>query len=352
MPPLRKRLTWPIRRLLDPRFSDISERIWSARQALTTEAENTRFVVTHEVKESVSDLVGGYAVSNVETFSLVGEELRRLEGRVEQLREQYHEHMKETRTLAAAAADQTADLRLAAYEEGTLASLDPRIAGIINFSNSDRSYASQAGLWFNPPVGLRHRQGGVEVANVNERIVEAPFAFRALAGLADDARVLDVGASESTIALSLASLGYAVTAVDPRPYPIPHPNLTSVAAAIAEWDPPQARFDAVLCVSTVEHIGLGYYGDPAADGRGDLEALAAIRRLIADDGRLILTVPYGTAGVDGFQRTYDAVGLAELLDGWDVRERRIVEETAPRTWTEVEETSGHAVAMIVAVPAA
>ena len=46
-----------------------------------------------------------------------------------------------------------------------------------------------------------------------------------------------MGASESTVALSLASLGYEVTAIDPRPYPFDHPRLRVVVGNVEDWDP-------------------------------------------------------------------------------------------------------------------
>ena len=72
------------------------------------------------------------------------------------------------------------------------------------------------------------------VSTVHERIVEVPYAFRALSGLAPGSRVLDVGSAESTVALSLAALGYRVTALDLRPYPFEHPLLEVVAAPLEE----------------------------------------------------------------------------------------------------------------------
>ncbi len=59
-----KGLTWPIRRLLDPRFHDLSERIWNTRLALEEEAQRTR----SSVSENVDAVVGGYAATSVESL--------------------------------------------------------------------------------------------------------------------------------------------------------------------------------------------------------------------------------------------------------------------------------------------
>ncbi|MDQ3722149.1 MAG: DUF268 domain-containing protein [Actinomycetota bacterium] len=205
---------------------------------------------------------------------------------------------------------------------GRLAQLDAPRAAYLNWASGPDGYASQAGLWFNPPVPVHHSPGGVEVLLVNERIVEQPFVFRALAGLRDGARVLDVGGSESTVGLSLATLGHHVTVVDPRPHLLAHPNLTHAACRLDELPEPAAgeRFDVAVVLSAVEHFGLDHYGLDVADERLDLAALARLRELVAYGGLLVLTVPFAeAASADNFQRVYDETGLGELLAGWEVR---------------------------------
>ncbi|HEV2775809.1 MAG TPA: class I SAM-dependent methyltransferase [Solirubrobacteraceae bacterium] len=203
---------------------------------------------------------------------------------------------------------------------GELAQLDAPRAAFLNWAAGPDGYASQAGHWFNPPVPVHHEAGTVEVLLVNERIVEQPFVFAALAGLPEGARILDVGGSESTVGLSLATLGHRVTVVDPRAHPLRHPNLEHAACRLDELPDPAQPFDAAVALSAVEHFGLEHYGLTAADERLDLAALARMRELVAPGGLLVLTVPFHEqAGVDDFQRVYDEAGLSELLRGWDVQ---------------------------------
>ena len=218
---------------------------------------------------------------------------------------------------------------------GTLERLDAPRAAYLNWATGPDGYASQAGVWFNPPVPVHHEAGRVEVLLVNERIVEQPFVFAALAGLPASSRILDVGGSESTVSLSLATLGHRVTIVDPRPTPLRHPNLTHAACRLDELpDPhPQSRFDAAVVLSAVEHFGLGHYGLDAVDERLDLAALARVRELIVPGGLLVLTVPFAErAQVDDFQRVYDEAGLSELLAGWNVSTSLRVGRVDRLTW--------------------
>jgi len=138
---------------------------------------------------------------------------------------------------------------------------------------------------------------------VSERIVEN--AVVASYVRPSDCRVLDFGGYEGTIALQLAAMGHRVTVWDQRPYPFKHPNINVLVADIfgRDWaneDP----FDVVYSISTVEHLGLGHYGDQVVDG-GDAKALTALWEMVRPGGRLIVTVPAGKPTVQRGYRVYD-----------------------------------------------
>jgi SAM-dependent methyltransferase len=147
-------------------------------------------------------------------------------------------------------------------------------------------------------------------------------------------------------------MGYRVTALDLRQYPFEHPNLTRVAQPLEEWDAEPGSFDVVMCVSTLEHVGLDWYGEQRGGKSADRAALARLRDLLRPDGRLVLTVPYGRAEIDSLQRRYDRAGLEQLLEGWTVVDRMVIEQVDERTWTPVEDSTAHAAAMLVLRPGA
>ncbi|MCR4336925.1 MAG: class I SAM-dependent methyltransferase [Candidatus Omnitrophica bacterium] len=157
---------------------------------------------------------------------------------------------------------------------------------------------------------------------INERIVEVPFALQALSGLSRDKKILDLGCGESILPLQLAVLGYQVTGLDCREYPYPHPNLCFVQGNILSLPFAPESFDAVLSISTLEHVGRGSYQDPVAEDGADSQAVKEIERVLVKNGLFILTIPYGQAKVTPHQRIYDEEKLQQLLKFFEIEEKR------------------------------
>lgn len=145
-------------------------------------------------------------------------------------------------------------------------------------------------------------QRGCQVV-VSEQVVEVPLVLRHLRP--EDMRVLDFGGFESLLPLSLAALGHQVTVLDQRPYPFTHPNLHAVCRDIfGELNGVQGGFDAVVSISTIEHLGLGGYGDERrADG--DRLGVERLWSLVRPGGRLLASVPAGAPAVHNGYRVYD-----------------------------------------------
>lgn len=146
---------------------------------------------------------------------------------------------------------------------------------------------------------------------VNERSVEVPWA-RQRVGAAR--RVLDVGCSTSDY---LADLAQTDSPQDRRVYgldpdtPRPIRNVGVVKGTVVAPPFPPNSFDLILCISTVEHIGLPVYGQHEFP-HGDILAMRHVRRLLAPGGRLLLTVPFGRAQVNPWFRVYDRRDLRRL----------------------------------------
>lgn len=156
---------------------------------------------------------------------------------------------------------------------------------------------------------------------INERIIEIPYALQALTQRPPDARILDLGCTESVFPLNAATLGYRVTGLDFRAYPYRHPNLTVLRGDILTLPFADESFDTVTCISTLEHIGLGSYQDPRGQD-ADQRALAEIHRVLQREGLFILTVPFGRKAITPHQRIYDLPTLEALLQNFTLHEMK------------------------------
>jgi SAM-dependent methyltransferase len=231
-----------------------------------------------------------------------------------------------------------------------VAALDGAAANLLNYANSHRGFAAQSELWLNPPIILAHREGAVELSHVNERIAEIPWAFRALGDVPPGARILDFGPRRTRSRCPWRPWATRSPRSTCASTPSSIPTSPGSPRPLEEWEAEPASFDVVMCVSTLEHVGLDWYGKQRGGESADREALARLRELLRPEGLLVLTVPYGRAEVDSLQRRYDRAGLDALLEGWTVEQRMVIEQKDDRTWVPVEDSTGHAAAMLVLRP--
>jgi SAM-dependent methyltransferase len=162
-----------------------------------------------------------------------------------------------------------------------------------------------------PPVGT----------GMDERAVELPLAFEFL-GSDPNEWVLDAGAS-----LNLRLVRTLLGATAPR---IVHLTQTSdreiplfdrdragyVFADIRRLPFQKHWFDRVLCVSTLEHVGMDNtrYGAPRErDPEAYLAALHELRRVLRPGGTLFLTVPVGVPRSFGWFRIFGPDELRRTL---------------------------------------
>lgn len=145
---------------------------------------------------------------------------------------------------------------------------------------------------------------------ISEQSIEYPLLFQNL--IPAPCTILDFGCVEGLLPIQLCTLGYKVTGLDFRPYPLSHPNFDFIQADILTWMPPEDRFDAVISISTIEHVGLGGYDDPAAEN-GDNIAVQKLFTACRPGGTVYLTVPAGQPCNQRNFRVYNNERIYELV---------------------------------------
>jgi SAM-dependent methyltransferase len=185
-------------------------------------------------------------------------------------------------------------------------------------------------------------QRGLTAPPGDERPIEIPWALGRARGAK---RVLDAGSAfaEPAYLAALLALGAdELVAVDLASVDIP--GLQAVVADLRDLPFDDGSFDLALCISTIEHVGFdnSVYGIDAVQGDdGIARALAELRRVLAPDGRLVVTVPTGARENHGWfvQLEPDDWRMRFASGGFETAD----EETyalGPEGWAAAEDVAG------------
>lgn len=120
-----------------------------------------------------------------------------------------------------------------------------------------------------------------------------------------------------------------ITGIDVRACDRPAADAV-IQGDVLTHDFPAECFDAIVFISSLEHIGLGAYGDPI-DADGDTHAVQRGTGWLRPGGLVYFDVPYGqTYEVTGKYRRYNDVAIASrLLPGWQERMRYVAHVDHP-----------------------
>jgi SAM-dependent methyltransferase len=105
-----------------------------------------------------------------------------------------------------------------------------------------------------------------------------------------------------------------------RPTELGLSNLRSLHADLMKLPFETGSVTSLSCMHTLEHVGIGRYGDPV-DVDGDLKAIAELKRVIAPGGDLLIVVPMGRGRIRyNADRVYDYKGFREYFSEFEVKE--------------------------------
>lgn len=153
---------------------------------------------------------------------------------------------------------------------------------------------------------------------INDRALEYGFTFREL-GFVKNQKILDVGYLESPLPFILHGLGAKVYGIDIRKCPISYTGINFKIGDIRKTNFKNKFFDRILAISTIEHLGIstryGSYSDKLADRKAILE----MKRILKDNGKIIITVPFGKRNINSVQKTYDYNQIKKLIRGLNMK---------------------------------
>lgn len=170
-------------------------------------------------------------------------------------------------------------------------------------------------------LSLIFKKTSLILGTLNQRSVEYSWLINQLKIIRNGAIVLDVGCTESLLSHELVARGYCVIGIDLRNYAWKNPKMAFYRRNIIDSGFPSSFFNAVVLVSTIEHIGLNSYGQLSLDDEGDIKAMHELHRILKDGGVIFLTTPYignNIYQVNKFERIYNEKRINRLIKGFRI----------------------------------
>lgn len=165
-------------------------------------------------------------------------------------------------------------------------------------------------------------------AGLSERIIEYPFAIHTLLSAQSVRKVLIVGCYGDLLTTLLPTLGFEAYGIDPKFVPVVYEGFNYTRADIRATEFPDQFFDAVVAISTIEHVGLAYN-----DLNGDSKALTEIKRITKDNGLVVVTTPItDKMKIDTLERFYDRSSLMKLLENLTIESMTIYRSNSDSCW--------------------
>jgi len=154
-------------------------------------------------------------------------------------------------------------------------------------------------------------------------IYHTAWAARKLAQISPE---FHVDISSSLYFSGIASAFMPIKFYDYRPAELFLSNFESKQADLLSLPFPDNSVKSISCMHTVEHVGLGRYGDKI-DPDGDLKAMAELKRVLAFSGNLLFVVPVGRPRVEfNAHRIYSYNQIISNFKGCVLKEFLLIPE--------------------------
>lgn len=137
-----------------------------------------------------------------------------------------------------------------------------------------------------------------------------------------------VDISSSLYFCGIVSAFVPIDFYDYRPADLHLPNLSSNQGNLYKLPFSDNSLESISCMHTIEHIGLGRYGDPI-DPDGDMKAINEIKRVTRQGGNIIFVTPVGKPKIEfNAHRIYSYQQVLALFEGCELKEFSLIPEYA------------------------
>ena len=150
---------------------------------------------------------------------------------------------------------------------------------------------------------------------------------------------LDFGSGNTNLSLVAVRRGLHMLATDriAAPWSFEHPDFMFVQGDAFALGLAPRSLDLIINCSTVEHLGLGRYGDPL-DTDADLDGMQRLRDLLSPSGVMLLTIPVGVDTVmPKLHRIYGRQRLPRLLAGFSIAHCEFWVKNQANRWSLADE---------------
>lgn len=140
-----------------------------------------------------------------------------------------------------------------------------------------------------------------------------------------------VDISSTLVFCSIVSAFIPIRFFDYRPAKLQLGNLESKSADLTHLPFEDNSIASLSCMHTVEHVGLGRYGDKL-DPDGDLKAIQELIRVLAQGGDLLFVVPVGKPIIRfNAHRIYSYRQICEYFKDLNLKEFMLIPDNALET---------------------
>ena len=123
---------------------------------------------------------------------------------------------------------------------------------------------------------------------------------------------------------SIASAFIPIKFYDYRPAHLQLSNYSSGFADLKKLPFENDSIESISCMHTVEHIGLGRYGDEL-DAMGDIKAINELKRVVKPGGTLLFVTPVGKPKiVFNAHRIYSFEQIKNYFEGFELKEFSLI----------------------------